>query len=297
MKMKKYITTRPVGGIRDNAGTGFVVIPKDQDINSFIESCFRTGSISLLLENGGVINNVLLSKKEIGEIEFPDSYDSFGSQLVWINLPKKNQPIVIGSISKTNEFTSFSKNKSSLRRVTKGFVNEIVVDSEKGCIIINSNSSKETGGDIYIISTNKEKNSSLNIIVSGDINIRSKNTIIENSKKTSFIIKDKNIDENITEISYEKTIGFSYRDEFKNEAYLNNDNIQFKPNSKFNIGGGREPITLANSLGDLLDEFITQVSIATVTTLMGPMPLLNASAISALKNKINTIKSKLSNTD
>lgn len=294
---KKYVSTRGIGGIRDAAGTGYVVIPKDQDIKKFTEYCFRTGTVSLLLENGGVLNNVIISKAALNDIDFPVSFDTLGSQLIWINQPRKNQPIAIGSISKTNEFVNFNKNKSSLRRATNGFVSELLVDAEKGCVIINANSSSESGGDIYIISTNKNKNSKLNVVVSGTINVRSQEFNIESSKKFIFTIKDKNVDNKITELYYEKEKGFSYKDEFGNEAYLDDKNIQFIPKNTFNIGKGKEPIPLGDTLGDFLDTFIKLVSAAQVTTVMGPMPLLNAAVIAQMSKIIDSFKSRISNTD
>ncbi len=294
---KKYVSTRSISGTRDNAGTGFVVIPDDQDIKKFTEFCYRTGTVSLLLENGGIINDVLISKAALNEIDFPESFKALGSQLIWINQPRKNQPIALGSISKTNEFVNFNRNKSSLRRATKGFVSELLVDAEKGCVIINSNSSNESGGDIYIISINKNKDSKLNLIISGSINARSQYFNIESSKKFSFLVKDKSVDEKITEINYEKGVGFSYKDEFGNQCYLNDKNIQFKPKNTFNIGEGKEPIPLGNTLGKFFEDILDEVSKSQVTTVMGPMPLLNAALIEALKLKIEIFKSKISNTD
>ncbi len=258
--MTKYVSTRPVSGTKDSAGIGYVIIPRGVDKKKFIEQCFRTGTISLLLENGGVIDDVLITKSVINQIDFPESFNKKGSLLVWVNQPKKQRPIVIGSLSNANEFVNFSKNKSALRRATANFVSEVLVDAQNGSVIITSNSSVEGGGDIYIISTNKNKKSKLNIEVSGSINIKSPDFILTNSNKLSLIIKDKSIDEEITEITYEKGIGFSYSDEFGNKMTSDSDGINISPQSKFTIGFGDEPAMLSQTFRDIFEDLTDMIS-------------------------------------
>lgn len=300
---KKYTSNRPIGGIKDNAGIGYVIIPRDNDKKQYIEHCFRTGTVSIVLENGGVIDNVLITKNALNEIDFPVSYKAKGSQLIWINQPRKNQPIAIGCISKTNEFVNFNKNKSSLRRSTKNFVSELLVDAENGVVVITSNSSIEGGGDIYIISTNKNKTSKMVLRVSGEINIASTDFFIENSKQIKFTIKDKDVDDEVTELFYEKGKGFSYKDEFGNEHYMNSDNIQFKPNKKFNLGDGNEPMMLSdtfksifNDFTDALSKLASQCAIITCPDSMGGTGVPNnASQFTQISSDLNQLKEKYKN--
>ena len=56
---KKYISTRSSSGVKDNVGVGFVAIPGGVNKKKFIDRCYRTGTISLLLENGGLIDDVI----------------------------------------------------------------------------------------------------------------------------------------------------------------------------------------------------------------------------------------------
>jgi hypothetical protein len=258
--MTKYTSTRPVPGIKDNAGIGYIVIPSGVDKRKFIEKCFRTNTISLLLENGGVIDNVLITKSSLSEIEFPNKFNEKGSMLVWINQPRKQMPIIIGCLSKTNEFVNFNKNKGSLSKSTKDFISEVLVDAQNGSVIITSNSSVEGGGDIYIVSTNKKKTSKLKIKVSGNVDIETPDFTVTGSNKISLIIKDKSIDDSITEITYEKGVGFNYSDEFGNEMSVNSDGVNISPSSKFTIGEGNESIVLGDTFKGIFEELTDMVS-------------------------------------
>lgn len=296
----KGVSNRGISGKRDSAGIGYITIPENIDRDNFIEYCYRTSTITLMLENGGVIDKVLITKQSLEEVVFPEKSGLQGSQIVWVNQPRKQFPIAIGILSKNNEFVNFNKNKSGLRRTSKNFVSEVLVDAEKGIVLITSNSSIEGGGDIYIISTNKNKTSNLNVIVSQDVNFTSTNFNVSTSKKIKLYIKDKDVDEEITEISYEKGVGLSYKDEFKNECYINGDNIQFKPNSKFNVGSGKEPAMLSdtfkqmfNDYTDILSKLADSCAKIQVGTPMGPSTVpVNVADFAQASLDLNEIKNR-----
>lgn len=298
--MTKYTSTRPASGIKDAAGIGYITIPAGIDKRKFINHCFRTGTISLLLENGGVIDDVLISKSALNEIEFPEKFNKKGSLLIWINQPRKLRPIVIGSLSKTNEFVNFNANKSSLKRATKNFVSEVLVDAQNGSIVITSNSSIEGGGDIYIISTNKKKNSKFKIQVSGSIEVETPDFITTASNKISFVVKNKDEDDTITKIEYEKGVGLSYADEFGNECSANSGGFNISPSSKFSIGSGEESIMLGDSFKSIFDDLTDMISKLASTcakiqvgTSMGPSTVpTNATDLTQISQDINDIKKK-----
>lgn len=305
------LTTRSLGH-RHNAGIGYIYIPSDKDPIKFIEKCFRSGTVSIILENGGLVDNVLVSKSIFNELDFPKKSSELGSMVCWVNKPENNQPIVIASLFKSNELPNLSNGRGSLKKSSISGFAEVSVDAITGNITIISKGNTDKGGDINIINTNKSKSSKLNINVSGDININSNNFQLTNSKKIELIIKDKLVDNNVTSIYYEKTVGFGYIDEFGNQVYINKDNIQLFPNKILNIGSGAEPIPLANTLSDILEKLVDlcsniadEVSTLKVSTAMGPSSIpINASKLSTissslsdLKNQFINFKSKISNTD
>lgn len=303
---EEYVSSRP-NGVRDSCGVGNLIIPKDKDIAQYIERCYRTGMVSIMLENGGTIDNVIVSKSNIRDLEFPSDYTKLGSQVVWINKPNQNQPIVIGVINKSNEFVSINQDQSSLRKASSNGVFEVIVDSKKGIIIVNSSSTLDSNGDIYIISTNKNKTSKLSVNVSGSISIETPEITIVNSKKISLIIKDQTVDENIASIIYEKGIGFSYQDEFGNEFILNRDNVQIKPVGVLNVGEGNEPMVLGSTLKDAV--VAEQTALTTLLNAINNAPTaagdggatFKAALVAAIatiqRGNYNSILSRVSNTD
>lgn len=298
----KYVSNRPVGGKRDSAGIGNVIIPSGQDKNKYIQNCLRTGTISIVLESGGVIDNVLVTKSAINSIDFPLDYDLLGSQVVWVNQPRKQQPIIIGIISKTNEFINVNKETSSMRRSNKDFVGDILIDANKGIVIVNSTSTNDKSGDIYVISYNRAKTSKLNVKVSGEINIETPNFNLENSKKLTLTIKDENVDDKETTIFYEKGKGFYYKDEFDNEMNFKEDLMEIKPNKSFKIGDGKEPMMLSDTFKGIFEDFTdilvdfanalpaTTVICAAPTQPSGPP--VNADVYIQIAGKLEAIKTK-----
>lgn len=298
--MTKFKSTRPVPGVRDAAGIGYVIIPAGVDKRKFTEHCFRTSTISLLLENGGVLDDVLISKAALSEIEFPEKFNEKGTLLIWINQPRKLRPIVIGSLSKTNEFVNFNVNKGSLKRANKNFVSEVLVDAQNGTIVITSNSSIEGGGDIYIISTNKKKDSKLKVQVSGTIEVETPDFKTTVSNRITLSIKNKEMDDLSTEIMYEKGIGLSYEDEFGNRCTANSDGINISPQSKLSIGSGSDPLILGSAfkeifsdLTDLISKLASTCAKIQVGTSMGTSTVpTNTVDLTQISEDINSLKDK-----
>lgn len=271
--MAKYVSTRP-DGYRDYCGIGNVIIPRDQDPVKYIASCYTKGTVSIVLENGGIIDNVVISKSVLRDIQFPDKndYTALGAQVVWLNLPRRNQPIVVGVYNKNNEFVDLTQTGDLFGKSSKNGTAKIFADSDKGVIIVTCSSSTENNGDIYIIATNKNKNSDngakLNLQISGSVNINTPNFNINNTKGFNLTIQDKSVDNNATQIIYQKGKGLTIKDEFGNVIAVNDQNIQLMPQRVLNIGNGKSPVPL----GDLLT---TQLSLeqqrltAVITALVG----------------------------
>jgi len=64
----------------------------------------------------------------------------------------------------------------------------------------------------------------------------------------------------------------------------------------FNVGDATEPMTLADSLANLLSDLIDEIAGSTTSTALGAQPLLNAVQISAFKDRLDEIKSVTSKT-
>jgi hypothetical protein len=112
--VEKYVSTRVVG-YRNSAGIGYVVIPPDIDRTKYIDESLKSGKLSLLLEDGGVVENCIVSKNILNDIEFPKDYNNLGSMVAWVNKPKQNTPIIVSVLQKANEVNDLSENQMVFR--------------------------------------------------------------------------------------------------------------------------------------------------------------------------------------
>lgn len=219
----RYVSTRSISK-RNSAGVGYIVLPVDIDRNRYIASCYRKGTLSIVLEDGGHIDDVLLLKESFDKIVFPESSNELGSLVFWVNIPKKNQPVIIGTISKSNEFVSLNENEFSLKRESKfGFV-EISGNGKNTDInvIVNSNQGR---GKINIIASNTSATAELNVKVKGDVNVYSSNDINLSVERAINI----NVGNSLLKIK--KGQSLTYIDQFGNEIGLKEGEIIIKSTS------------------------------------------------------------------
>ena len=233
--MEQAVTTRSVG-VRDSAGIGYITIPQEKDIAKYIQYCFNTSSVSIVLENGGVINNVTITKSALKDLDFPEDKTKLGSMVVWLNRPKTNSPIVVGVITKNNEIVLYDKDTLSLKGKSKTGSAEVTVDKKNNNVVVNANSSIDEGGNIYVISNNKSKSSKISISISDLLELICKNASLQVKEKFELIIKNAEMNKLFTKLSYENGVGLDYVDEFQNIIQFNEDYMKFDPNKIFNIG-------------------------------------------------------------
>lgn len=86
-------------------------------------------------------------------------------------------------------------------------------------------------------------------------------------------------------------------DSHENEFFLNEEHIQLLC-KKFDLGEGKEQMVLGNTLIDLLGQLIDAICNLTVITHAGASGTpINAATFTDIKGKLETVLSKLSNTD
>ncbi len=213
---KKYVSTREISK-RNSAGIGYVTLPLDVDRDVYIRNVYRKGSISVVLDDGGTIDDVQVTKGCLSELVFPESSKELGSIVFWVNIPKKNQPVIVGCLNKSNEFVNLNENEFSFKRGSKfGFV-EVSGNGKNGDMnfIVNHNQAR---GKINIIASNKKGTAEVNVNVKGDVNVKtSKRVNISAEESFNLTVGDENT---IAVLNYKKNEGFQYLDEFNNSIEL-----------------------------------------------------------------------------
>lgn len=273
--MKGRISSlRSVDGIRNSAGVGYIVLPPEIDREKYVTLALQRGVVAMQLENGGIAN-VLVPKHIINDIEFPNSIVELGSLVFWINVPKYNQPVIVGIYNKNEDLNDITENAFCIKRVKDGSV-EIFGNGE-GNLNISVSSSK--GGKLNVNVTGS--NSLASIFVDGVLEIKTSQELsVESNKLVKFTVKDKAVDEKITEFYYEKAVGFYYLDEFENKLQINSDGFIFNDGE---LGGLPIVGEVKSNLQTLQDEITTLK-----TALVSAFSALAAIDASASLNAFNT---------
>lgn len=286
------ITTETIGD-RYSAGVGYLFLPNDLDRDKYIRYCFNTGTVSIILENGGALHNVQCSNIVLNQLEFPELTSELGSQLIWVNQEGLNYPVVIGIVNRADQTTTLTENQHSNRRTTKSGTSEVLIDGNNPSIIINSDSLTENGADIHIISKNTNSTSKINISASGEVSVSSQKIQANISDQLNISIKNPFEDDKKTIINYTKGLGFNYLDEFDNQIEIIDGKVNIVSDN-INIGGdnAKEPILLGDKTVDMIDKILEILGRTQTTTLIGPQPLLTATEFLALRSQLELLKSE-----
>ena len=271
------MSVTPIDGYKWAAGIAYVAIPKDLSREEYIASCYKQGLISIRTEDGGFYNRVPVDKQTFNFIEFPETSDENGSVVVYITEPIHQQPMVVGIVSANNQLTDLKEHQFKFKRIFKDNFVEIVGSAKGGYVGINVDA--ENDAEVFININNQNKDAKLNINVSGSVEIHSSKDMVLSRYGEYMNETTDEEDESIN--SYHKQTVTT--NEFQNEKFIIND--------------GEEPITLGNSLKDILDDLFDLLSKATTVTMLGAQPLSTAVQIGKLKARTDAILSKVSFTD
>lgn len=224
--MVRQISQRSVGGRRNPVGIGYVAIPKDIDRDLYVENCFRNGYIAIQTDWGEFFDKVKIDKVAIQNITFPLDSNNLGSLVVWVNYPKHNQPIIVGVISKNDEFLNIVEHQFLLSKESGGTIVEISGDADQGIIFVNINE-KSSGGIFTLNVRNQEGSAKINLHVDGDFNIEAgKKITLFLKDEIDLIVKDPiNDPDKETIISYKRGVGFSYKDEFNRRITIDETGV------------------------------------------------------------------------
>lgn len=225
--MRKTVSTKSISK-RNSAGVGYITLPLDIDRNTYIRNCFKRGAISIVLEDGGVIDDVSILQEAFSKLIFPRTSSELGSTVFWVNIPKRNQPVVIGTLSKSNEFIGLTENEFSFRKDSEfGFV-EVSGNGKNGDVNVMVNHNQDRG-KINIIASNKSSTAEVNVKVKGNVNVYSTNQLnLTAESELNMKIGSSQLD---TLIKYRKGEGFQYLDEFGNEITCQKGETSIKTQS------------------------------------------------------------------
>lgn len=166
----------------DQIGYGYICIPENIDRNKYIKTCFRKEKISIILDQGGsMIMDCYITKESLQNITFPELAGQLGALVVFVVQKFNSKPIIIGTLSKTNESQLLSEN--TFKKEVKTDDNLVsIVGSGDGSLTINVKN-KTRGGkvSVNVIGEDAELNLNIsgttNINSTGDVNVKSSGNI------------------------------------------------------------------------------------------------------------------------
>lgn len=276
-------------------GVGSVIIPDNTDIASYVQRCYRNNTISISGGNGSTpFHNVRIADGILDKIVFPTKGQD-GSSVVWIRDCFTNRAIVIGVLQ---EFGSSNMTLQGQQRIAQEVgtqVAEIFLDALNGKLNIISQGDTKIPAEVIIKASSRKVDGDVVRLISRD-KIQMDARKLDVQLTGDFEISLNNGLEELVNISGSGG-GFRIFDRVGNEFVQNEDHTQIVTH-RFDVGQGTEPMVLGNTLVGLLNELIEAILNLTVLTPSGASGTpVNAATFTSIKNKLEEILSKVSNTD
>lgn len=279
------------------AGIGYITIPEQDgvDRDEFVDDCYRSCQVCIAGVYHGIIYNVSIDKEVIKHITFPKEPGKLGSPVVWVNIPPHNKPVVVSVLKYEDEFYLNKENEYNQSRGFEGNDIDVRFNPKDGSYEIFVKTKTGTPGKINLNVISPDKNGEINLYVKGKIKLHStEETKIVSDKKIQLHVVDENSEDKCV-ITYERDLGFSYIDQFENEINIKEELVEIK-SKKINHNSGKEPMVLGDSLKSILSDILDAINKITVPTALGPSGTpVNSAEFSAIKQRLDEIKSKISN--
>ena len=203
---------------KNYGGIGYIYIPSDVERQKFISTCYNITKVSFVTEDGQIYHNVPIDKVAIKEVIFPSDDRKLGSPIVWMNIPFKDSPVVIGVYNALDEFQKLEEDQFALEKITSTGMVKISGKGKTGELFIYVNNFSSTGntldlqddqleslpsrqqiegGKIFIDVQNDGGTAEVNLNVKGKINIVTEDTTyIKNANEFLLEVRDEELDPN-----------------------------------------------------------------------------------------------------
>lgn len=287
------------------AGMGYVVIPSNIERELYIKSVYKNNAIMVRTEDGNIFRNVAVVSDVLERLIFPKTDEGFGSMVVFVNMPKYNNKVVVGIVDLLSEASRIiSENQYKISQISEKSVVSTMHDADSGEVNISASALQQgVKTKVNISVTNQERDAEMNVFVAGQARIHaSKNVIlVANDNILVSVEDDKN--KQLFNLKYKKGEGLTVFDEFENKMIFEKERILF-----YNSTGGKtiemnekglsfgskdksaEKSVLGDTLKTLLEEFIDCVKGFVIPSPVGPLKMNPKDVL-----KLNEIKLKLDN--
>lgn len=299
----------PTGNLA--AGVGYIIIPMGVDPNVYKEDVYRSGRCSVYGGYGhGYFHNVLIDREVIQRIKFPTQVGELGTPVVWLNIPKHNEPIIVACLKHEDDFHPLQENQKRTTRMSNdGNLVDIDMNPNNSTLTITVRGEVADKVPRIIFRANSRNSNDAQFIIETDgeyLLSASKRVVMLSDKKIEMAVNgaDRKSRARVVMNSElpEGTERFLYEDEFNNKIYINEKRIQIKAEDSKKIIFGEEdsaePMVKGNTIVDKLEQLIDGITQLTVPTAFGPSGTpVNSATFVNIKNTLKDILSELTNTD
>lgn len=277
-------------------GVGFLVVPDEIDRIQYIEDCYRTQTVTINGGEGyGYFSAVRCPQNILENLQFPTE-TSRGTPVVWVKDGMSHLPVIVGWLRPEGDFYALGENQWRVSRGNDKRNVEIFVDGNISELQINLLGDSEEPANIDIKLSSQNKDSSFNLYSDNEINVTAVNKMtLKSNNEMNITVEENGVTKGL--IQYQLGIGTLIKDEFGNVIKTSDGLIELL-SKQINHNEGKEPMVLGNTLAELLSKLLDAIMALTVISPVGATSVpVNIQDFAAIKEKINDIKSKISNLD
>lgn len=173
---------KPIRFRRDAISRWFIYMPSDIDRNTYIQNCFRTGTVTLVDEWNEIQHRARIGKLALQSISFPKDIDSKGSEVICNSMPYSGQLYVVDVYYKADEFVDQTEESYRFIKTINGGIAELLIDGNGK---INLNVDSEEVSEVSINVTDKNKSGKFTVNVNGSATLNASKNVLINSPKIS----------------------------------------------------------------------------------------------------------------
>ena len=138
----------------------------DRDL--YVETCLRTGRVSVMGNGGAFFRDVYITNEVLANIEFPSKENEQGSAVVLASNPYDGIPIVIGSYCRNDQSPMWKENTFQFRKTVGNVTASLMVNPSDNTIMVSINSPEKAS--VSVRSTGSSE-SEVNVQSTGSVNV------------------------------------------------------------------------------------------------------------------------------
>lgn len=286
-----------------SSGVGYIVIPSNIDRKIYIKSVFKNNAVMMRTEDGNLMRNVSVDNDVLQRLVFPLNDNSVGSTVVWINIPKYNNRVIVGMIDVLSAASRIiNEFQYKIEEVSENGVVSALFDANTSELNLTSISRKKgLKSKINVTVSNPDADAELNVYISGTANIKaSKSVNLISNEALQFTVSDAD-KKQLFGFIYKSGVGLTVTDEYGNEIVTDKNVVSLfsKSGSKFidmnkdflELGTKNETKELAvlgDTLVNFIDDFIDIIKSGKTNTSIGPQPFMVDTQLKLTKLKKRT---------